>query len=121
MFEKLNQQYSLKTIPIIIVYTNAISDENVQKAKDYILNDLKCNYDFIEVLAKEYRLKNNTIIQPFNLDKLREVSIQRAKSAIESSCYEGLLEEIKKHIKANLENLMKILKEKINQEVLEII
>ena len=121
LFEKLSQQYSLKTIPIIIVYTNAISDENVQKAKDYILNDLKCNYDFIEVLAKEYRLKNNTIIQPFNLDKLREVSIQRAKSAIESSCYEGLLEEIKIHIKENLENLMKILKEKINQEVLEII
>ena len=55
------------------------------------------------------------------MDKLREVSIQRAKSAIESSCYEGLLEEIKIHIKENLENLMKILKEKINQEVLEII
>ena len=40
LFEKLSQEYSLKTIPIIIVYTNAISDEDIQKAKDYVLNDL---------------------------------------------------------------------------------
>ena len=121
LFEKLSQEYSLKTIPIIIVYTNAISDEDIQKAKDYVLNDLKCDYDFVEVLAKKKVLKDNITIQPFNLDKLREVSIQRAKSAIESSCYEGLLEEIKKQIRETLEKLIKILKEKINQDVWNII
>ena len=121
LFKKLSKQYTLDTIPIIIVYTNAIDEEQTKKAKEYINNELKLDNDFIEILAQEKKIKNDTVVLPFNLDELKNISIKRAKEAIESSCYEGLLNEVKKTIKNVIGNLMNKLKEKINVEAEEII
>ena len=121
LFKELSKQYSLDTIPIIIVYTNAIDEEQTKKAKEYIKNELKLDNDFIEILAQEKKIKNDTVIPPFNLEELKNISIKRAKEAIQSSCYEGLLNDVKKSIKNSIGNLMNNLKEKINVEAEEII
>lgn len=57
LFKKLSKQYTLDTIPIIIVYTNAIDEEQTKKAKEYINNELKLDNDFIEILAQEKKNK----------------------------------------------------------------
>ena len=90
LFQKLSKQYSGNEIPIILVYTQAILEDHIKKAKEYISKELNLNNDFIEVLAQESKISNNSILPPKNLDKLIEISIQRARGTIHSSCYEGL-------------------------------
>ena len=117
VLKELNKQYSLETLPIIIVYTKAIDSEEVEKAKNYIKDELKLNNCFIEVLAKEKKLKNQTKIEPFNIDLLREETIKYAKSAVKSSIYEGLIEDIKNKMQEDFTILNKNLKDNINIEV----
>jgi len=119
--KELSQQYSSETIPIIIVYTNAVDEDEIIEAKKYILNEFNMNSDyFVPVLAKEKKLKSGPVL-PYNLDKLNEISIEKAKGAIKSSCYEGFFEEIKKKTKKTLEKLMKQIKDKIDFKVENII
>lgn len=121
VLKELTNQYSLDILPIIIVYTKAIDSEEIEKAKDYIKNELKLNNCFIEVLAKEKKLTNESKIEPFNIDLLREKSIESAKSAVKSSIYEGLIEDIKNKIQNDIKLLTNNLKDIINMEVHKIL
>ena len=120
LFKKLSETYSLETIPIIIVYTKAIDVNETEKAKNYIFNENKLNNDFIDIVSKDIDV-GQCILPSRNLDKLKEISIKRAKEAIKSSCYEGILNEVKKNIKKTLEKLMIELKNKSNREANKII
>ena len=120
ILKKLSEAYSLETLPIVIVYTNAIDDNQVKQAKDYIATKVGIKKDFIEVLAveKPVRFGDKIIkIPPMNLDKLKEISIKLAMSAVNSSCYEGLTEEIRTMIKDSIKNLTEELKLKIDYEI----
>ena len=124
ILRKLSAQYSLEVLPVIVVYTNAIDPLQVNEAKKYISCKLGIKNEFIEVLAAEKQIKLGEQIMkipPYNLDKLREVSIKLAMSAVDSSCYEGLTKEIKGIIKETINNLEEELKSKINYEVKTII
>ena len=123
ILEKLSKHYSLKDLPVIIVYTQTVSQEDVKNAKKYLENNNIKN-EFIDVLAfeKETGRGESTQIQTaYNLDKLLELSIRLAKEAVNSSCYEGLLEKNKKLIAEKLNKLVKILKEKLNAKIENII
>ena len=61
------------------------------------------------------------LIKPFNLDKLREQSVKLAKSAIKSSCYQGLIEDIKERINKKIKDIMVKLKEKIKKDKVTIL
>jgi hypothetical protein len=114
---KLSQQYSYKKLPVIIVYTNAIDQSQVDMAQKYIKDFLKLSNNFIPVLAKERIVYNQQKIKPYNLDKLIEVSIDLAKSAVESSCYQGLIEDIRKTISEEITNLTKGIKKCIDIDI----
>ena len=120
LLQKLSQQYSSETIPIIFVYTNAVFPKEIIEAKKFVYETLKLNHDFIEILAKE---KESTagIVYPFNLDKLREISIEKAKGAIKSSCYEGLLNNIQNIVNNKIEEVMEALTKQNESEVKKII
>ena len=120
VLDQLSKQYSLKTLPVIIVYTNAIDPKQSKEAEDYIKNIIKKDNYFIPVLSKDRLVGSGTNlinIKAYNLDKLKEISIQLAKGAVESSCYQGLIEDIKKKIKEEINNLTKIVKDKIKKDV----
>ena len=121
LLKKLSHQYTSETIPIIIVYTNAVFPKEVINAKKYVYEELKLKHDFIEILAKEKELNEGGIIYPFNLDKLKEISIEKAKGAIKSSCYEGLLVNIKNIVNDKIKELMIALKKTNDLEVKKII
>jgi len=121
---KLSAQYSLETLPVIVVYINAIDPIQVNEAKKYISCKLGIKNDFVEVLAAEKQIKLGQQIMkipPYNLDILKEISIKLAMSAVNSSCYEGLTEEIKGMIQETINNLTEELKLKINYEAKTII
>ena len=118
--KKLSQHNFLDKLPVIIVYTNAISPEDVEKAKEYIKSE-NINNDFIDILAVEKTMFSGEPVKPHGLDKLIELSIKSAMSAVNSSCYEGLLRELKKNVEERLDSLMNQIKEKINIEIEDII
>ena len=123
ILKKLSEQYTLETLPIIIVYTNAIDPDQVNSAKKYINDELKLKNEFIDILALEKNInigKQIIKVLPFNLDKLKEISIKSAMSAINSSCYEGLLEDIKIKIKEKIDDLSEKLKISVNSQKREI-
>ena len=120
ILQKLSKQYKSEVLPVIIVYTNAVYPDDTREAINYIKNALKLDNEFIDVLAKRRELRGQSAVEPFNLDKLRERSIELAMSAINSSCYEGLSEEIKNLIGESLDDLGKDLKQNIELEVEEI-
>ena len=120
ILQKLSKQYQSEVLPVIIVYTNAVYPDDTREAINYIKNVLKLDNEFIDVLAKRRELRGQTAVESFNLDKLRERSIELAMSAINSSCYEGLSGEIKSLISEFMDDLGKDLKQNIELEVEEI-
>ena len=124
VLKTLSEQYTLENLPVIIVYTKAIDPEEIKNAKKYISEELKLNNLFIEILAKEKKVNiGNKVetIKPFNLDLLRDKSIELAKGAIKSSWYQGLIEEIKEKIKKKINDIMVELKENIKKDIEKIL
>ena len=120
VLKTLSEQYTLENLPVIIVYTKAIDPEEIKNAKKYISEELKLNNLFIEILAKEKKVNIGSkveTIKPFNLDLLRDKSIELAKGAIKSSWYQGLIEEIKEKIKQKINDIMVVLKENIKKDI----
>ena len=120
VLKSLSSQYTLESLPVIIVYTNAIDDNEIKLARDYVKEELALDNDFIPILAQE-RIIRNTKVAPFGLDKLIEKSIDLAKGAVKSSCFEGLKEEIKSAISAEINQLTEQIKKNIDDEIKNII
>ena len=117
ILKKLSEQYTLSKLPIIIVYTQATNEDSIKKAKEHILNNFEIKEeDFIPILAQEVQIPNSqNKIHPFGLNRLIEDSINKSSNAVNSACYEGIMEEMKKIIITKLEELIKKLKEKSNK------
>ena len=111
----------MQNLPIIIVYINAIDKTNIEKAEEFISKTLKLNNDFIQILAKDKAIVGGPIIKSYNLDKLMNISIEKAKSAVHSSCYEGLINQIKSEAINMINNLSIDLNEKIKIEIKKIL
>lgn len=123
LLKKLSKQYSLKNLPVIIVYTQAIEPEKIENEKEYF-KKLNIENDFVEVLAVKAKTGHgNKIneIKPFGLDKLTELSIERAKNAVDSACYEGLIKDLNGNIKTKLDNIVRDLKRKIDMKIEKIL
>ena len=113
VLQDLSKQYSLEELPVIIVYTKAINNDEIEKAKKYI-SELGLNNTFIETLAKEASINFDNEVKtkkPYNLDKLRNISIESAKNAIKSSVFQSLMEDIMIDLKIKINDLMIQLKE----------
>ena len=122
--KKLSEHYTLDTLPVISVYTNSINKSYAIEAKKYITETLKLPIEFVDILSVEAEidLGDKIIIKPaYGLDKLKEVSIKLAKSAVNSACYEGLTKDIEKKINNQILELNVILKGRINELVKDII
>ena len=73
LLKQLGEEYTLDKLPIIIVYTKAISIDSVEKAKKF-LKERNIENDFADILAVEMKTKTNdskiiNVIPPFGLDK----------------------------------------------------
>ena len=123
ILKKLSEEYTLNKLPIVIVYTKAVFPDNVKKAKKF-LEENNIRNDFVEVLAFDTEIgqgDSTNIVSAFGVDKLIELSIKRAKEAVDSSCYEALLRNLNKNVELIFKKLVEILKDKFNQRIEDII
>jgi len=114
--KELSKIYQANSIPIIIVYTQAIINEHVENMEKII--NAKKLYDFIPVLAKKTKVFR-TLIEPFGIKELKEISFKRAREAVKYSNYENyiLQLQIDKKIKNQLEDMNKKLDELITNKI----
>ena len=115
LLQNLSKQYTLETLPVIVVYTNAVFNEEIESARKYVKEELKLDNEFIDVLALEKKI-DDKVIKVKNLDILRERSIILAKSAVKSSIFEGLIADTSDKIKQMINNMTAELKLKINSQ-----
>ena len=133
--EILTNIYDNNKLPIIVVYTKAIVPSQYIPIEKKIRN-LNKNLEFVPVIAKDMEIEeypedddeeegdeNNTekkpqirIIKKKGVKKLLDLSITKAKSAVESSCYTGIKNIIKDQVKKNNELQNKQMEQYIKQE-----
>ena len=120
--KELKGIYQKNSIPIIIVYTQNLSDEKCEKMNNFIKENCDFNPDFIPVLAKQEKTRGG-VIEPFGIDELKEISILRAKEGVKSSFVESFFLKIKKEItnqSNDIENKSKIFLENTLKNKLDI-
>lgn len=77
-------------------------------------------HDFIPVLAlQEIIVDNLPPIKPYGMDKLKEISILRAKKAVKSSCYEFNVQKTKREVQLIIKNKKENLNNMLNNIIAE--
>lgn len=134
--EILSNIYDNNKLPIIVVYTKAIMESDYEPVEK-LIKQFKKNLDFIPVIAKEFirkkkitkeddeedddEINNETryeteIIKRKNIRKLMNISIEKSKQAVQSSCYTGIKNIIKDQVKKSNEAQNKQMEQYIKQE-----
>ena len=112
LLENLGSKYSMKELPIIIVGTKANSKQSYLNLKQNIENNVyKFNYPFIPVIAKKLDDK-----EVMGLEELKEISIAKAKDAVESACYQGIYKNLMETSKKKFKDIELIIKEKTQEK-----
>ena len=113
--ETLSSVYDDNKLPIIVVYTKAAFPflyEEIQKK----VNQLDRNFEFITVIAKDMEMKKGLIAKKDGVDELLNVSVNKAKQAVQSSCFTGIKNIIKDQVRKNNELQNKQMEKYIKQE-----
>ena len=100
--EELSKIYKENSIPIIIVYTQAINEEHKENMEKIIKE--KGKYDFMPVLAKQTKVYRY-MIEPFGIKELKEISVKRARDAVKFSNYENYIIQTTKEIENQLKDI----------------
>jgi len=112
--KELESNYTINGIPIIIVGTKAISPEANLSLENY-LRSQNIKYPFHPVLAVKSDDK-----EPFGLEELRLLSLEKAINGINSSCYQGIIKNIIETSKSKVEQQKAIIIEKIKKKQEEV-
>ena len=113
--ETLSSVYDDNKLPIIVVYTKAAFPflyEEIQKK----VKQLDRNFEFIPVIAKDMEMKKGLIAKKDGVDELLNVSVNKAKQAVQSSCFTGIKNIIKDQVRKNNELQNKQMEKYIKQE-----
>ena len=112
---ELMKIYQDETLPIIIVYTQCISEisgeEMIEEIKK-ICKEQKRKIEIIPILAKDMEVgkKKEPIILPkFGINELLENSFKKIEGAVQSACFHSIREQIKNNYKNSItKNMQKI-------------
>ena len=117
LLENLGKKYSMKELPIIIVGTKANSRQSFMSLKKNIEDNVyNFNYPFVPVIAKKIDEK-----EAMGLEELKELSITKAKDAVESACYQGVYKKLEETVKKKIKKVGMAMKEKAGEKAKEII
>ena len=118
---ELSKLYTDNNLPIIVVYTQTVNDEQMLAIKEEIKN-MGIKASFIDILAKDITGRNS--IKSYGVDQLVKVSIEKAKNAISSSCNTALRANCKNNITSLIvtkgENINNSIISKIENDISEI-
>ena len=116
---ELMKIYHDETLPIIIPYTQCISEEAgeiMMKEIDKICMKENRKIKIIPVLAKDKKVGkkgNYTILPKYGIEDLLKVSFEKIEGAVKSACFHSIREQIKN----NYKNSIKQKQQKIKTEI----
>ena len=108
---ELMKIYHDETLPIIIVYTQCISEEDstgMEKAINDICMEQKRKIDIVSILAEDKpvgRKSDNQVIKKYGIDKLMEKSFAKIEGAVQSACFHSIREQIKYNYQEKLKKI----------------
>ena len=110
----LRSSYGDNTIPIIIVYTQAVDKKAIEEMDEYI-KERNIYATFIKVLAERKELDNGTFMEPKGLDELLKETLIKCKKAMHGDMRKVMVENISKYIKDILIKENAYIKKYINE------
>ena len=110
----LRSSYGDNTIPIIVVYTQAVDKITISEMEQYI-KEKNINVSFIKVLAERKELVNNSFIESYGLDILLKETLIKCKKAIQGDMRSAMVDNISNHIKNLLIKENSYIREYINE------
>ena len=113
--ETLSSVYDDNKLPIIVVYTKAVFPSQYKGIQTKI-SQLDKGFEFIPVIAKDMEMKKGLIAKKDGVDELLNVSVNKAKQAVQSSCFTGIKNIIKDQVRKNNELQNKQMEKYIKQE-----
>ena len=117
---ELSRIYQSNSIPIIIVYTQALSKQKIEAMEKFIKENFNFSHDFIPVLAIQEIINDNLPpVNPYGINKLKEISILRAKEAVKSSCYEFNVQKTKREVQEIINKIKENLNDMLNNIIAE--
>ena len=120
---KLRKTYEGNKLPIILVLTQSLEDEDDEEGKEEIkgfieainhiledkceenISDAKKGISLVQVLAKEKKLSKKVIIPPKGLDILMEKCLQKAEYSSGYACSSAIKFSAEKKIKEDFKNI----------------
>ena len=120
---ELMKVYHDETLPIIIAYTQCVSEENgesMSKEIKKICMEQNRNLEVIPVLAQDMNVgrKNKpTLVEKFGIDKLLESSFKKIEGAVQSACFHSIREQIKTNYKASIKKNMQKVNERMKAQL----
>ena len=120
---ELMKVYHDETLPIIIAYTQCVSEENgesMSKEIKKICMEQNRKLEVIPVLAQDMNVgrKNNpTLIEKFGIDNLLESSFKKIEGAVQSACFHSIREQIKTNYKTSIKKNMQKVNERMKAQL----
>ena len=115
--------YHDENLPIIIVYTQCISEEDGEKMSseiNKICMEQGHKIEVIPVLAKDKIVgtkEKRILIEKYGIDKLLSKSFDKIESAVQSACFHSIRERIKNSYKLKLKKKHQKIKEVLNESL----
>ena len=113
----ISKLYKFNPLPIIIVYIKEVSDQKMNEMEEYIKSNLK--FDFAPIFTIDKLNNQNKEIKQDCIDKLKHLSVIKAKEAVKSSCYEYNILDTKKKIQKIINDLKNNLNLMLKNKVLK--
>ena len=120
---RLMKIYHDETLPIIIVYTQCISEDDsndMEKAINDICMEEKRKIDIISILAEDKqvgRKADNNVIKKYGMDKLLEKSFEKVEGAVQSACFHSIREQIKTIYQKKIKKIHQKIKNQVKEKL----
>ena len=103
--DELMNTYKDGKYPIIFAYLQAVDHEAIAKMQKG-LQDLYPNIDFIDIIARDIKSSNGMQIPKKNLDKIKEMTINKFGESINSMSFIHIQNKVKQRVRQKIDNLI---------------
>ena len=111
---EIGDKYKMDKLPVIIVGTRAILPTYNTKWKNHIDETVKLPFSVL--LAEP-----DADVNPFGIEELKLLTIEQASNAVESSCFTGIIENVKNTSNEKIDSLKETVKHEFKNKLTEII
>ena len=120
---ELMKIYHDETLPIIIVYTQCISEDDEKRMEEAIKSicmEQNRKIDIVSILAEDKEVGRNnhkTTVPKYGIDKLMKKSFEKIECSVQSACFHSIREQIKSNYKKKITKLHQKIKGQVKEQL----